>query len=74
MTKISKNIRARQQITLTGEEEALIALLKVAVESKLGFKISMTKVVRIALNKLHQELIREKVISSDGKQVPSNSE
>lgn len=52
MTQKAKIPAPRKQLTLTSEEAELITQLKIAIELRLGFSISQTKVVRIALNKL----------------------
>lgn len=72
MEKISKIYAPRQQITLTGEEAELILSLKVALERKLGFKISTTKVVRIALNKLATTEFGKEIISTNEPDITGN--
>ena len=73
MTKISKTSSPRDQVTLTGDEAEIIAYLKPLIEKKLGFSISKSKVIRIALNKLVETEFQREVISSHERTITPGS-
>lgn len=73
MTKISKTSSPRDQVTLTGDEAEIIAYLKPLIEKKLGFSISKSKVIRIALNKLVETEYNKEIIASHERSVNPSS-